>query len=326
MHRKIPKSNRHKKIKAIDPYCRDGRRKLLDKKATKANQKPLDDDIQEVPRKLRELMASASGGLKEEKKRVKKRKMTRGPHEFGVSVDDSDVDEGETEDGRKVPLLKRNRGESVESFMRRVDSTVRTAVYETKMEIEKEETEDGQDADSNRNDANDDEEDENVNEKRNKKKNKKKKLKQRPLKSLKKKEKRKLFIKEKIASKKMKKAAERVDAFDHLQDSVPFGEVTHNPPVISANLRKCGDSSSDRRPGTKELILRNILTKTAVDPKAKLVTLPTAPSSGRTVARKALTAGDRRSLEAERERAVAAYKLLKARNRAAANGKKSVGR
>lgn len=110
---------------------------------------------------------------------------------------------------------------------------------------------------------------------------------------------------QKLKEKKRQKltAREQRDDFGHLKDEVAFGEVVHHPPEITAHVRKA-DSNKLTKPGRKELLLTKLLTggqSTGGGAAADL-----------TAKRKALPAGDRQRLEAERQRAVFLYRKMKA--------------
>ncbi|KAL1445361.1 hypothetical protein MTO96_029235, partial [Rhipicephalus appendiculatus] len=115
-----------------------------------------------------------------------------------------------------------------------------------------------------------------------------------------KREKRKLR-EQKLKEKKRQKLSTRQQQsdFGHLKDQVAFGEVVHHPPDITAHVRKA-DSTKLSKPGKKELLLTKMLTGDS-DDKPDL-----------TVRRKELPAGDRKRLEAERQRAVFLYRKMKA--------------
>ncbi|CAN8003274.1 unnamed protein product [Ixodes hexagonus] len=280
MGRRIPKSTRHKKLKSVDPFRKDaGAEKPIDKRANR----PPKSLEQEVPRSLAMLFGDA-----DEEKRSKKRKKKQ---KNLVQVKRSKLEQeqrGMTRPLKKLPdTIQQQRHESDEQFLRRLDHLAGRAFSEASVEqkYDVRVTQDdegrtvvdpkggGEQVASNY--------------------------------GARKKEKRKLR-KQKLKEKKKQKAAVPAGDFSHLKDEVAFGEVVHRPPEISASVRKA-DAEKLHKHGAKELLLKDLLPKK----KDSDVMGHASKKADLTVKRKELSAGDRRKLEAERERAVFLYRKMK---------------
>ncbi len=85
--------------------------------------------------------------------------------------------------------------------------------------------------------------------------------------------------------------------FDHLADAVGFGEVAHAPPTLAFK----GVSATDRKPGTKDLLLKSKLGGGGVTKKKTTMVVPPAASLARKV-----------MLEKERQHVVQLYRAMKA--------------
>lgn len=295
MGKRIHKSKRHKKVKAVDPFYTGERKLLLDKNAKFANAKPLDINDQEIPRRLRELMTAKD--LVKRNMLPKQRRTKKQSFRKLVVVKEDDF--GSTQPGMKrplkpVPTFKPKNGETQREFIARVSKSVHNTVEKTKeenklgveiiehpggkVELRKQEEvvleEDVQ--------------------------SRKKSVK----KTSKKPEKRK----EKLKAKKLKKLESKLDEFDELKDIVPFGEVVMEPP--SLHFKSKNSSNKDKKLGSKSLLLSKLLPGR----NQESVLLPNVNSStNRTVKRKLLPAADRRQLDQEQERVVSAYREIKKR-------------
>jgi len=299
MGRKIPKSKKHKKLKAIDPFYKGDRKGILDKNAEKSNAKPSNPDVQEVPRKLKEIMQSKEL-IKEGKivKVSKKRKKT--PAALG---DDYGRDvKGVNRRIQYMPIFEKHARESDKQFLARIEAYSRNVIAETKLEdkfnviIT---------------------EDRHGNVEVNKpyidvelEQSKSKKVKKSTTEAKKMKRK-KLEIKKK--EKKQSKIKNRIGDFDHLKDQVKFGEVVAQPPVIKYAPRKALPFSATRKPGEKQLLLKEMLGSKQMKEIRRELHLGGISGSkvDRTVKRKYLSVSERRKLDSERENAVQAYRIIK---------------
>uniref|UniRef100_T1JKT9 Uncharacterized protein n=1 Tax=Strigamia maritima TaxID=126957 RepID=T1JKT9_STRMM len=140
MGRKIPKSTRHKKIKAVDPYYNGERKRLLYKNAEKFDVPPKDIDYQEVPKKLRDLMElrekMKNGTLEEEEKKKKKaNKAKKKQADFKYKNEDfGDKQPGMNRPLKDVQKFKMKAGETDESFVARVGKSTQAVLEQSKLE------------------------------------------------------------------------------------------------------------------------------------------------------------------------------------------------
>lgn len=94
---------------------------------------------------------------------------------------------------------------------------------------------------------------------------------------------------------------DKEEGFERFRDEIKFGETVHEPPKLTALPKKAVSSEADVRPGLKNNLLLKDLFKQDRSISTKL--------SGK---RKNLSMADRRMLEVERNKAIDAYKQLKA--------------
>ncbi|XP_076310214.1 uncharacterized protein LOC143225157 isoform X2 [Tachypleus tridentatus] len=131
MGRRIQKSKRHKKIKSVDPFQKG---KEFRHQNQHTNHEPSDEDIQEVPRRLQELIKMKTLA-KENKLRNKKKKFKK--HDR-ITVT-SDVVVGDVQ-GMKRPLkevpykIQQEEYESEFQFIQRLHHATERAIAEVRME------------------------------------------------------------------------------------------------------------------------------------------------------------------------------------------------
>lgn len=278
MGRRIPKSRRHKKLKSVDPFRKDAGAPKKDD--PRANRPPKSLE-QEVPRKLQVLFDGMNDDEEPAEKRRKKRKASKNLITVQRCKMESEQ-RGMTRPLKPLPeRLEQQPNESDDQFLKRLDHLAGRAFTEAKIEnkfnVRIDHDEQGQTV---------------VNPKGGEALDKNY--------GARKREKRKLR-EQKLKEKKRQKLSSRQQQsdFSHLKDQVAFGEVVHHPPDITAHVRKA-DSTKLSKPGKKELLLTKMLTGDSGD-KPDL-----------TVKRKELPEGDRKRLEAERQRAVFLYRKMKA--------------
>ncbi|KAG0431019.1 hypothetical protein HPB47_022177 [Ixodes persulcatus] len=281
MGRRIPKSSRHKKLKSVDPFRKDaGVEKPIDKRANR----PPKSLEQEVPKSLTMLFGDA-----EDERRPKKRKKKQNL----VQVKRSKLEQeqhGMTRPLKKLPeTIQQQRHESDEQFLRRLDRLAGRAFSEASVEqkydVRVTQDDEGRTVVDPKGGGG-----EQVASNYGARKRAKRKLRE-----------------QKLKEKKRQKAAVPAGDFSHLKDEVAFGEVAHRPPEISATIRKA-DAEKLHKHGAKELLLKDLLPKK----KESDVMGHASKKADLTVKRKELSAGDRRKLEAERQRAVFLYRKMKA--------------
>ncbi|XP_013778150.1 coiled-coil domain-containing protein 137-like [Limulus polyphemus] len=277
MGRRIHKSNRHKKIKAVDPFLK-GKEYLHQNPNT--NHKPLDEDIQEVPRKLQEFI--------EMKTLAKKNKLGNNKKKFkkhNLITVTSDLMVGDVQ-GMKRPLkdipqkIQQEKYESELQFIQRLHRVTEQAIAEVRIEekygINKEE----QDLAIMNSQIKD-----------NGKSNKKKRN----------------FHEKKRLKKRMKKE-EKIDDFAYLKDDVSFGETVSHPP--SLKIRPKMGKAKDKKAGQRQLFLKNCISK---DVNTEPLLSNKKKKLDLTVKRQELSFSDHRRLEAERKQAIELYRLMKTR-------------
>ncbi|XP_076310213.1 coiled-coil domain-containing protein 137 isoform X1 [Tachypleus tridentatus] len=275
MGRRIQKSKRHKKIKSVDPFQKG---KEFRHQNQHTNHEPSDEDIQEVPRRLQELIKMKTLA-KENKLRNKKKKFKK--HDR-ITVT-SDVVVGDVQ-GMKRPLkevpykIQQEEYESEFQFIQRLHHATERAIAEVRMEekygINKEEQdlaivnsqtkENGESSKRKRN-----------------------------------------FHEKKRLKKKMKRE-EKIDDFGYLKDDVSFGETASHPP--SLKIRPKMGRTNDKKAGERQLFLKNCISK---DVATELVSSNKKKKLDLTVKRQELSFSDHRRLEAERKKAIELYRLMK---------------
>jgi len=300
-HRKIPSSTKHKKIKSVDPFYRgdrkDKKKKLEEEKEDAAPKG--DPDDQPVPRKLLNIMRiqekMAEGKVKKRRKPRHKKKLVT--HEFGVIADLKEPGLPAAK-GEPLPLYRKRIGETTSHFINRLHRDTQAMLQDAQLQdrLEKEEYK------------------LNMNKEiQDKKREKKKKKKQAKTDEAEKKaggEKSEKNESNEIAKSKKKKwkkledlrklkvlekLEDRIDDFAHLQDEVKFGEVVLQPPTLTFK---------PRMPKKPSLPL---------DTKVKEQRKPKNKNEKKdyTLQRKKLSVSDRRWLESEQDRAIAAYRMAK---------------
>ncbi|XP_030064419.1 coiled-coil domain-containing protein 137 [Microcaecilia unicolor] len=190
---------------------REALRQPHSKQKKKVNSKPKNLDDQEIPFKVREIMKSRKE--MKEPKRKKKKAAIRSKHGPGFQ---SDI---------PVPKFKRQKGESVDGYLSRMDRATQHVMFLTKNQLEREP------------------EKERVMDK-NLQKTKSQRKKDFDRKKLDK------FLRKKEEKKEMRLEKEL------FEDQVKFGEVAMQPPSLTAKPRK---SAVKGKPGEKELLLKSLL-------------------------------------------------------------------
>lgn len=102
---------------------------------------------------------------------------------------------------------------------------------------------------------------------------------------------------------------DREEGFERFRDEIKFGETVHGPPKLTAVPKKAVSTEAVVRPGMKNNLLLKDLFKQNTPENGRTVKTNLTNLSGK---RKNLSMADRRMLEVERNKAIDAYKLLKA--------------
>lgn len=295
MGRRIAKSKRHKKIKAVDPFYKGERKKLLDKDADRINNKPSNPDNQEVPRKLKEIAYSVKQ-LKEGTLNIK----TRSKRYFDEGDDYGPTVKGCERPIQSMPVFTKTPGETERNFLRRIHVASEKAIAEAKLEKKFNIT------------IIDDKEEDASTVKQKFLLDAKPVVISKKLVSEAKKLKRKRF-EEKRKAKKQANFEKHLDDFSHLKDEIRFGEVATEPPSMTFVPTKVASVTAIRKPGNKPLLLKELLnSKETADIRRDLRLTGKSPSDiDLTIKRKHLPVADRRKLETEREKAIHAYRILK---------------
>ncbi|KFM79067.1 hypothetical protein X975_13488, partial [Stegodyphus mimosarum] len=130
MGKKIPKSRRHKKLKFVDP-CYSGPPPRGRRKNILPNEPPLEDDYQEVPRQMEELIQLKEKAKSNKFKRKKKKKVLK--DEF-IIVKRDVIEDNET-GMKKVPtVIKQRASENENQFFNRLQKMTNQAIAEAKVE------------------------------------------------------------------------------------------------------------------------------------------------------------------------------------------------
>ncbi|XP_019641956.1 PREDICTED: coiled-coil domain-containing protein 137-like [Branchiostoma belcheri] len=266
---------KHKKIKAVDPFYFGNRKQPQNRNTKVVNQAPKNTDVQEVPRRLRELMQwkqqggkggrSKKGAVKTESTEQQKGKSIKvGASTEGFPVQRVGADE--PVDGRpveKVPDFTQKPWESEKRFVERMHMATQVAYEKAKWMPD-------------------------IDPLKEEEKKQKAKTKQHVNKK-----------KEKLKAKRKEKAEEEEEQ-RRFTDHVQFGEVVSQPPELTARPRKAGKND---KPGKKTLLLNSLLSS-----KGKT---DTTKSSKQSRKRKNKSAAEQRMLDAERERVIQAYRTAK---------------
>jgi len=283
---KPQRSNKHKKIKAVDPFYVGDR--PIDRFADNFNLNPKRKRNREGDDEFSSDVVSDIGRSKGvAKKRKKKRKN---------NLDDDDKldnmsskERGVIRPQSFVPQFKRRRGETEDRFMRRIDRETQGVINKTKFE-DKYQIGDYEPADL---------------------QPASKKSKTNEKTSLK----RKNRLEEKrrrITEKKKQRQTDKYGDFKALTDHVQFGEVVQQPPTFTARPRKAPSEVSNKPLAGRKLLLSNLLeaapTDTAINETGKSVI---SREVGKTVKRKLLSVAERESMDRERERSIELYRQMK---------------
>ncbi|KAL1116033.1 hypothetical protein AAG570_005528 [Ranatra chinensis] len=293
MGRKIP-GKKHRGVK--DPLEQIARRNESLK--LKLNAPPSNPDAQEMPKKVAELgrliTLAKEGKLGARKKKRRNKGLIDVSRAFAKPQpkNKGKNQAGTTQSADNCPKLVQRPGETEEKFLERIDDATEDLINEAKfqeeyyIDTEKDESQKGDDIES---------DEDNINLYKIRKPFKKKATKKTGNNGTEKRPKR-LNRRQKM---KLKKALRKEEeGFSKFTDCVKFGEVVQQPPQLTARP-KGTTSTKFAKPGSKNLLLKNLMAngKGTDPPKPKLSVVA------------------RRNLEAQREAAVAAYRLMKAKGK-----------
>ncbi|RNA06872.1 coiled-coil domain-containing protein, partial [Brachionus plicatilis] len=248
MAKKRLKSNRHKKLKAVDPFYSGERKILLDKALIRANEAPKDDDENFIPSKLREYM-ELNEKLKHKKKELKtknnliddKKKKIKGRKNLEKKALEDLVKNIPDDKGADIPLrkldkLNRLENESDVAYLDRIEQKVQSVIqrsqYETQFDVKLETKGDKIEI------------------------KKEKKMSEKKRKRLQK-------LREKLKNIKLSKKMEKENKDGFKKNVVKFGDVVDHPPELTAfpKLKK-------RQISSKQLTIpENVKTKSGVTEK-----------------------------------------------------------
>lgn len=213
MGRKFSKSNRHKKLKAVDPFYTGDRKLLIDKGLIRANQPPkANDDDEKIPMKLREYF-ELNERLKQKKRDTKenpknKKEKKRLDRKLLHEIINKPDDRGAEVPLRKTKKLEQLKNESNAAYLNRMEMEAQTVInrsqYESQFDVKLET------------------QDEKLVVK------KEKKMSERKRKQLNK-------LKDKLKTKK-NNTKEKLQ--ENRKDTVRFGEVASQPPIFTALPKK----------------------------------------------------------------------------------------
>jgi len=277
---KPQRSNKHKKMKAIDPFYVGDR--PVDRNAEKFNLKPRKGDEQEYSRSLSEILALKSDARLSKKKRKKKK--TKQILDVDGFLDNlSPTERGVTRSIKAPPIFRRRKGESEETFLFRVDretqAVIGQAQFEDKYQINEEVLVE------------------------------KKSDKNEPLQTAKAKRKERLKTKRnKLKERHLSKLKDR--NFDNFKDTVKFGEVVQQPPVLTVKPRKAAQMDSDKI-GSRKLLLSNLNHHSPMEVTEETRHKKAERQIGKTVKSRNLAPSVRQAIDRERERTIELYRKLK---------------
>ncbi|XP_064617659.1 coiled-coil domain-containing protein 137-like [Liolophura sinensis] len=216
---KPQKTQKNKKIKSVDPFYIGDRK---DSRTKHKDQRPANDDHQEMPRKVRRLMDSVL-----DVRNLSSKKRNRKRH----FVEQNYVHPGMTKPMEAVPKFKKRNNESDYKFMSRVERETQAVLQQSKLEdkfkVKFERNAKG----------------EIVVQKKGPSKRKKQRMKER---------------KQKKKEQKQEKSIEKKLEFDALTDKVQFGEIVSQPPVLTAKPWK-SQTLGHTKPGQRSLLLKEIM-------------------------------------------------------------------
>ncbi|ESO93383.1 hypothetical protein LOTGIDRAFT_232784 [Lottia gigantea] len=274
---KPQKSKKHKKLKAVDPFYH-GERK--DKLFKGINQKPQSLE-QEVPKKALEVLELMKETKKMKKKKKKaKHQVSMKPEEFRKTVNNSNNDNNLGISN----ALKQQPGETDRRFLHRLNEESKKAMLMAKLadkwDADVVETEDGE-----------------FKIKKEKKPSEKKKRR----------------AAEKREEKRQKRDEKFIDdyqEFKTFEDHVEFGEVVHAPPSLSSLPRKANKDNGARKPGSKSLILKDILISNKLSNNNSERTTGKR-KVGQSLKRKLISPAQQVILDKERDRVIDVYRQMK---------------
>lgn len=322
MGRKIP-GKKHRGVK--DPLEQKAKRERS--LAPKINAPPLNPDEQEVPKSLQYLMhlkQLTKEGKFDKKKRKRNRK--KNPLINTAKLMGREIKlPGMTKPDRPIPVLVQKPNESDKDFMYRVTCATHDVINEMNFEekyrvaVKRDETTGNiVSVEKQEDDPVDAMFKEKLKQLKNVKKEKKKikkvcddnamlsKTARRKLRKEQRKAERLNNEEEETFVNFKKTKHDREDGFERFRDEIKFGETVHEPPKLTAVPKRAVSTEAVVRPGMKNNLLLKDLFK------------QNTPQNGRTVKttlsgkRKNLSMADRRMLEVERNKAIDAYKQLKA--------------
>ncbi|KAG1671655.1 hypothetical protein GQR58_016333 [Nymphon striatum] len=132
MHRKIPKSRRHKKLKFVDPEYKS---KTVVKKDLRIDAKPADIDAQEIPKKCHQLM-QISHKIKNNVFSTKPSKQKRKSKLITIHSEKKKKEYGMTKPTKSTPeSVVQKPYETDNQFVNRVSHMASVAMQETTMEV-----------------------------------------------------------------------------------------------------------------------------------------------------------------------------------------------
>lgn len=284
------KSNRHKKLKAVDPFYTGDRKLFIDKRLIYANQSVgKDEDEQKIPVKMREYL-ELNKKLKEKRETIKKEKgvnKLKKNKEIAFVYSSKPDDRGAEVAVRPTPDFKKLQNESESAFLNRIDQEVALVInrvnYETQFDCKLETKDDKVII------------------------KKDKKMSERKKKQLGK-------LKEKLKYEKEKKNED--DGFHTKDKVIKFGEIAHQPPaLVLPKLRQKHAANAayidslNKAPGKKDLLLKQQLNE--CPEKINIVFTDPSQRSKINIKSSTKTSNNKTITEADRIAVMESYRNLK---------------
>lgn len=249
----------------------NGERKQIHQK-TRQDEAPKNDDAQEIPRKVQFFMDNKEKFKIGKRQKFKKKKAK---DTFQKMIP------GQTRPLDPPPVFIQKKKEKERDFLNRVDNATQKVLLQSKLSdhygMNIEDIDEGD-----------------LKKKKSMSKSRKEKLKHK---------------KEKMKQKKHERDIDNKET-EFLKDDIQFGEVVSAPPTLTSKPRKAVKDEQFSKPGKRSLLLKEIiLANSASSPNSSLRS--SNREIGQTTKRKNLSMAKQQVMDAERQKAIDLYRLMK---------------
>ncbi|XP_052070639.1 coiled-coil domain-containing protein 137-like isoform X2 [Mytilus californianus] len=243
----------------------------LSHQKTRQDEAPKNDDAQEIPRKVQFFMDNKEKFKMGKRQKFKKKKAK---DTFQKMIP------GQTRPLDPPPVFIQKKKEKERDFLNRVDNATQKVLLQSKL--------------SDHYGMNIEDIDGDLKKKKSMSKSRKEKLKHK---------------KEKMKQKKHERDIDNKET-EFLKDDIQFGEVVSAPPILTSKPRKAVKDEQFSKPGKRSLLLKEIiLANSASSPNSSLRS--SNREIGQTTKRKNLSMAKQQVMDAERQKAIDLYRLMK---------------